>query len=223
MKRELMLLIDCVGYAEMSLNEGSNNDGMTFSGKFQEANGVNKNRRKYTKAALDRNMKQLQEAIKNGGLYGELDHRENSIVHLSNASHIITKLWWEGNDLMGEGRFLPTPAGKILKAIAETGCRWGISSRGVGNGTTDSEGILVIDESYKLITWDAVADPSTPGAYPNASYKKKLVKTEEYVQQEAEHKVDLVETKNEIKWNSDLLETVVQAATNKFVEKFKRK
>jgi hypothetical protein len=41
----------------------------------------------------------------------------------------------------------------------------GISSRGVGNGRSDENGILVIGESYKLITFDAVADPSTHSAF----------------------------------------------------------
>jgi hypothetical protein len=47
----------------------------------------------------------------------------------------------------------------------EAGGRIGISSRGVGNGQTNNEGVLVIGESYKLITFDAVADPSTYAAF----------------------------------------------------------
>ena len=66
---------------------------------------------------------------------------------------------------MGEGEILPTPTGLILKKLIESGCRIGISSRGVGNGQTNNEGVLVIGESYKLITFDAVADPSTYAAY----------------------------------------------------------
>lgn len=66
---------------------------------------------------------------------------------------------------MGEGEILPTPSGMILKKLIESGCRIGISSRGVGNGQTNSEGVLVIGESYKLITFDAVADPSTYAAF----------------------------------------------------------
>jgi len=67
--------------------------------------------------------------------------------------------------LMGEGEILNTPHGKILKSLLNDGVRVGISSRGVGNGRVDENGILVIDENYKLITFDAVADPSTPNAY----------------------------------------------------------
>lgn len=89
----------------------------------------------------------------------------DSIVHLTNISHKITKLWWDGNVLMGEGEVLNTPAGKVLKALINDGVRIGISSRGVGNGRVNEDGILVIGESYKLVTFDAVADPSTHQAF----------------------------------------------------------
>jgi hypothetical protein len=50
----------------------------------------------------------------------------------------------------------------------------GISSRGVGNGKVNEDGILVIGESYKLITFDAVADPST-----FAAFQEKVVSKDE--------------------------------------------
>ena len=99
------------------------------------------------------------------GLVGELDHPTDSIIHFEKCSHVITKLWWEGNNLMGEGEILNTPHGRILKSLLSDGVRVGISSRGVGNGRTDENGILIIGESYKLITFDAVADPSTYNAF----------------------------------------------------------
>lgn len=89
----------------------------------------------------------------------------DSIIHFENASHLVTKLWWEKNTLMGEGEVLDTPSGKLLKSLINSGVRVGISSRGVGNGTTNEDGVLVIGESYKLITFDAVADPSTFSAF----------------------------------------------------------
>lgn len=136
-----------------------------FRGKFQEANAVNKNKRMYTYDILDSNRLGLQEALDNGGLIGELDHPTDSILHFQTCSHKITKLWWEGKNLMGEGIILNTPHGKILRSLIEGGVRIGISSRGVGNGKVNEDGILVIGESYKLITFDAVADPSTNNAF----------------------------------------------------------
>lgn len=157
----------CAVLNEMDLHEASGSAGglVKFRGKFQEADAVNKNKRTYPYNVLNDNVKALQETIKGGGLIGELDHPTDSIVHFANASHKITRLWWDGKTLMGEGVILNTPHGKILKALINDGVRVGISSRGVGNGKVNEEGILVIGESYKLITFDAVADPSTSQAF----------------------------------------------------------
>lgn len=66
---------------------------------------------------------------------------------------------------MGEGEVLNTPSGLVLRKLLEANVGVGISSRGVGNGKVNENGILVIGESYKLITFDAVADPSTFSAF----------------------------------------------------------
>lgn len=166
----------CAILNEMDLHESAGSSGVVkFRGKFQEADAINKNKRTYPYEVLDDNVKALQEAIDNGGLIGELDHPTDSIVHFANASHKITKLWWEGKTLMGEGVILNTPHGKILKALINDGVRVGISSRGVGNGKVNEQGILVIGESYKLITFDAVADPSTSQAYQEKVVSKESV------------------------------------------------
>ena len=158
----------------MDLNESVSDKGLTkFRGKFQEAEAINKNKRMYPFGVLDENVKKLQECVKNRGLIGELDHPTDSIIHFEKASHVITKLWWDGNVMMGEGEILNTPHGKILKSLLNDGVRIGISSRGVGNGKVDENGILVIGESYKLITFDAVADPSTFAAYQEKVPSKK--------------------------------------------------
>jgi hypothetical protein len=162
-----ILLVDCCnnGGVTLNLNESSDRGLTKFRGKFQEANAVNRNKRTYPLPVLQMNVGNLNECIKARGLVGELDHPEDSIIHFEKASHVVTKLWWDGNVLMGEGEILNTPHGKILKALINDGVRIGISSRGVGNGKVNENGILVIGESYKLITFDAVADPSTFAAY----------------------------------------------------------
>ena len=162
------LFVDCCGGNGLclNLNEAASAGGLVkFKGKFQEANAINANKRKYTREALEQNMAKLNEAIKHRGLVGELDHPTDSVIHFEKASHVITKLYWDGDVLMGEGEILNTPHGKILKTLLNDGVRVGISSRGVGNGRVDENGVLVIDENFKLITFDAVADPSTHNAY----------------------------------------------------------
>jgi hypothetical protein len=176
MNDRLSLFIDCCtnGGFELNLNESTTDKGLTrFRGKFQEAEAVNKNKRIYPYAILENNVKMLKPIIEARGLVGELDHPTDSIIHFEKCSHVITKLWWEGNNLMGEGEILNTPHGRILKSLLADGVRVGISSRGVGNGRSDENGILVIGESYKLITFDAVADPSTYNAFQEKVVGKK--------------------------------------------------
>lgn len=176
MSNEQMLFIDCCdnGGFVLNLNESTTDKGLTkFRGKFQEAEAVNKNKRIYPFAVLDENVKKLVPIVEVRGLVGELDHPTDSIIHFEKCSHVITKLWWEGNNLMGEGEILNTPHGRILKSLLSDGVRVGISSRGVGNGRSDENGILVIGESYKLITFDAVADPSTFNAFQEKVVGKK--------------------------------------------------
>jgi hypothetical protein len=174
-----MLLVDCCGNSgfEFNLCEStkSNRGLVKFRGKFQEAEAINKNKRMYPYSVLNESVKRLQEAIDHRSLIGELDHPCDSIIHYANASHVVTKLWWEGNILMGEGEILNTPHGRVLKALIDDGVRVGISSRGVGNGSTNEDGILVIGESYKLITFDAVADPSTYAAFQEKYVAKESV------------------------------------------------
>jgi len=161
-----MLLVDCCHGSDINfeLNESSGGR-VKFKGKLQEADAVNKNKRMYPFKALDENVKKLEEVVKDRRLLGELDHPTDSIIHFEKASHVITKLWWEGNSLMGEGEILNTPNGQVLKALLNDGIKIGMSSRGVGNGKVNEDGILVIGDGYKLITFDAVADPSTFAAF----------------------------------------------------------
>lgn len=172
-----MLLIDCCTNSsfQLELHEGTTSSKglVKFRGKFQEAEAVNKNKRMYPYDVLQENIGRLQEAVSDRRLVGELDHPTDSIIHFANASHVVTKLWWDGNILMGEGEILNTPHGRVLKALIEDGVKVGISSRGVGNGKVNEDGILVIGESYKLITFDAVADPSTFEAFQEKVTSKK--------------------------------------------------
>jgi len=169
-----MLLIDCCsdGGFILNLNESTDKGTTKFRGKFQEAEATNKNNRVYPFRVLDENVKKLCPIIEARGLVGELDHPTDSVIHFEKASHIVTKVWWEGNNLMGEGEILNTPAGRILRALLNDGVRVGISSRGVGNGK-DENGKFIIGESYKLITFDAVADPSTHAAFQEKVVGKK--------------------------------------------------
>ena len=97
---------------------------------------------------------------------GELDHPESSVVNLSNVSHNITEMNWNGDDLVGTVEVLPTPSGNILKELFKSGIRLGISSRGMGSVESMNEnGAQEVQDDFELIAFDFVSNPSTHGAF----------------------------------------------------------
>jgi len=142
---------------------------MKVRGVFQRADEENNNGRIYPKALLEREITKLCESMKGRRLMGELDHPQHDSVKLSNVSHLITKLDVKGNDIIGEAEILDTPMGKVAKALIEGGVQVGISSRGMGTLSEGQDGKRYVNEDFRLITWDLVADPSTRGAFPALS------------------------------------------------------
>jgi hypothetical protein len=138
--------------------------GMILSGVMQKADTVNGNGRVYPHNVLMKEMKNYQKLVKENRALGELDHPEDSVINLKNASHMITEVWWDGKDVMGKAKVLDTPSGKILRSLVESGVTLGISSRGMGS-VTESNGRTTVEEDFQLICFDFVSEPSTPGAF----------------------------------------------------------
>jgi len=148
------------------LSEGKQEDVMKIRGVFGRCNEKNNNGRIYPTGVVASQLEKVQPLIAERRLCGELDHPQNDTVKLSNASHLITKLDMRGNELIGEAEILKTPAGLTAKALVDGGVKIGISSRGMGTLSEDQNGDKIVNEDYRLVTFDLVADPSTRGAYP---------------------------------------------------------
>jgi hypothetical protein len=138
---------------------------IVLQGVIQKAGTLNQNKRIYPHDVLRREVENYQKAIREGRAVGELDHPESSTVSLKNASHIIREAWWDGDDVCGKVEILSTPAGKIAEALLESGVKLGISSRGVGSTEKSNEGADIVQGDFTLVSWDLVAEPSTPGAF----------------------------------------------------------
>ncbi len=148
------------------LSESKADGMMKIKGIFQKAEEENNNKRIYPKAILEREVTKVQESINENRFLGELDHPEYNAVKLMNVSHKITSLEMKGNDVIGEAVLLNTPAGKVAQDLIKGGVSLGISSRGLGTLTPIDEGKSQVNEDYKLVCFDLVADPSTKGAFP---------------------------------------------------------
>ena len=138
--------------------------GMILTGKLQEAEIQNVNGRVYPRKILEREMKNYTMLIKESRALGELDHPDDSVINLKNASHMVTDAWWDGNNVMGKVKVLNTPSGKILQQLVNDGVKLGISSRALGS-VNESEGKTMVQEDLQLICFDFVSEPSTPNAY----------------------------------------------------------
>ena len=112
------LLVDVTPFKSV-LRESKERPGVfEVEGVMQRAKAENQNGRVYSKAILEREAKKyVDEFVKRGNAFGELDHPESPVVSLKNASHIVKELYWKGDDLMGKVELLNTPAGNIVKEI----------------------------------------------------------------------------------------------------------
>lgn len=149
------------------LNESiDSNKPITVRGVLQRADAKNHNQRIYSYPVLMReSQKYSKEFVSDRRAMGELDHPDSSVVNLKNVSHIVTEMHWEGKDLIGECEILPTPSGNILKELFRSGVKLGISSRGLGSVSEQSDGTVVVQEDFELIAFDFVSNPSTHGAF----------------------------------------------------------
>ena len=146
------------------------NDGkLVVRGVLQRAEAKNQNGRIYPKEVLVREAKKYhKEFIKQSRAMGELDHPESSVVNLTNVSHNIKEMHWEGDNLLGTVEVLRTPSGNILTELFKSGIKLGISSRGMGSVETVSEGgeqSQEVQPDFELIAIDFVSNPSTHGAF----------------------------------------------------------
>ena len=145
----------------------SRNTPLVVTGVIQRAEAKNQNGRIYPREILEREIENyINGPVKERRALGELDHPESSVINLQNASHNITKVYWNGDDVMGEVEILSTPSGNILKELFRNGITVGISSRGMGSVKDNmSEGTVEVQDDFELLCFDFVSTPSTHGAY----------------------------------------------------------
>ena len=76
---------------------------------------------------LMREVENYKKLVKERRALGELDHPDDSVINLRNASHMVTDIWMEGKDVKGKIRVLDTPSGKVLQELVKANVNVGIS------------------------------------------------------------------------------------------------
>ena len=161
-----LILIDSKKVLSEGLN-GKKRSVTRITGLFQEAETQNANGRVYTRPVLSEAVQAIQEDLSARAVWAEFDHPMDAKIHLDRISHLITKLWMDGNKVYGEAEVMEDlPFGAQLKVLLENG-RVGISSRGIGDMEVrerNGEETMYVCSGYRIITADAVAEPSVGNA-----------------------------------------------------------
>ncbi len=162
-----------VQWVQMQLVEGSSSGKVMMRGEFARCGVATENKRVYPQRLWEREINRLRRPMTEHTLYGELDHPADGRTQLSRASHKITNLEIKDGLVFGEAEIMDTARGKDLKAILQSGGKVGISSRGYGSTRANEKGEEVVQEDYRLVTFDFVADPADQSAFPEVFYEHK--------------------------------------------------
>lgn len=160
-------ILDIVELEQLEAKKISDNR-MQIRGLCQRADVPNKNKRIYTGEVLRREVDRMLPEVKSGGMLmlsghpkkGESPEPEDVTARLDNLN-------WKGNELFFQATVLNTQAGKNLQELVKSGCKVGISSRGIGEVTPKMVGgqeVKFVNPDYKLVSFDFVIGGSVPGA-----------------------------------------------------------
>jgi len=139
-----------------------------MEGIFIQGNQKNHNGRVYPNGEISAAVTDIQAKIDSGfSVTGELDHPDSLTINLDRISHVIDRMWMNGDNGMGRLTILPTPCGQIAEALLKSGVKLGVSSRGSGN-VNEATGSV---SDFEIITVDLVMQPSAPDAYPTPIYE----------------------------------------------------
>lgn len=143
--------------------------GLYIEGIFLQADVVNRNRRLYPKAILEKAVDTyIKEQVNSNQALGELNHPPRANVDPMQAAIIIEEMWWEGNNVIGRARIIEGDNGPGDKLAANIRAGWkpGVSSRGLGAIKDSGRGYNIVQEGFKLtVGVDVVWGPSAPDAW----------------------------------------------------------
>lgn len=150
-------------------------DRFTVSALFQRYGAENANGRIYPEAILKREVERyIEQRVNRNCAISALDHPSSSTISLHDVTHKITKLEWEGCNLVGEMDLHLSPgyrrygvcstSGDLAANLILDNILIGVSSRGVGS-VEEKMGKLIVGDDFELIAFDIVGEPSTHNAY----------------------------------------------------------
>lgn len=230
------LLTEEMGPIVLRLDESGGKQSWLGEGIFGIVDAPTGNKRIYPRAAMVREIRALQEKIKRGQLYGELDHPADGSTSGHRVAVLVTEIQEPDAKgiIRGKLKVMPnTTAGAQLAGILMDGGTVGVSSRAMGSVSPGVGGNLMVAESdLRLITWDAVLNPSVAIAlpdfkvesghavvsapveaeFPQAGNLTEAALTEEVVADRVSRAIDLHESTLKAEFAQTLMETMAALA-----------
>lgn len=116
MKESLKLFSEQVEEVEYITEEKENGEKeYKIKGIFMQADIKNRNGRIYPMDILQKEVAQYNRNFtEQKRAFGELGHPDGPTVNLERVSHMITALYKDGKNFIGEAKIMDTPMGKIV-------------------------------------------------------------------------------------------------------------
>ncbi len=131
----------------------------TLEFSWGESDKENKNHRTYPDKVFRPAVEALGFRIESTKVPGQSDHPIlGGGTRLSDVSHILTKVWMDGNTAMARADLLKTDAGRNTLRVIESNVKIGASLRGFGEIDKDGK----VKPGLEIKTVDLVVDPSFP-------------------------------------------------------------
>ena len=198
-------------------DDGDGKKNYKIRGVFMEADVKNRNNRMYPMQVLEKEVKRYnKEYVQQKRAFGELGHPDGPTVNLERVSHMITKLYPDGRQFVGEAKVMDTPYGKIVKNLIDEGAKLGVSSRGMGSLEPRRDMHIVKDDFYLATAADIVADPSAPNAFVEGIMEGKEWIWDNGIVKE----VDIAQYRAELRKESKRLEEKKIKLFNEFMSNF---
>ena len=198
-------------------DDGDGKKAYKIKGVFMEADIKNRNNRMYPMNVLEKEVKRYnKEYVQQKRAFGELGHPDGPTVNLERVSHMITKLYPDNKQFIGEAKVMDTPYGKIVKNLIDEGAKLGVSSRGMGSLEPQRDMHVVKDDFYLATAADIVADPSAPNAFVEGIMEGKEWIWDNGIVKE----VDIAQYRAELRKESKKLEEKKVEVFKKFMSNF---
>jgi len=201
------------GYTEQRIEmpDGTKRSEYVLEGEFQRANVPNKNNRVYEETLLKRETDALRERIRErGGHPMGMDHpvpnpndppqvqaSQIQRIGMENACGLTIALEMNNSVVYGKAKALAGDSGTGDKLVSfiKAGFKPAVSSRGIGGDPVFRSGFMYVPESYKMVCYDFVTNPSV-----HNSILEQAIHEEFYMMQQAsKHKRKLWEVLKDIK------------------------